>query len=244
MSDNQLTSYTVWDRMTRIFHWVNFFVLFALLTVGLIIFNGSHFGFSAEGRVAIKALHVTLGYIFAVNLSIRIIWGFIGGKRARWSRIFPFSNGFIGELKTFIAGLRSGNEPKYLGHNPLGRIIISLMIICMITMAATGLVIAGTDIYYPPFGQYIIDWIAIPGTPADAVTAANRDWVNMDAYKEMREFRKPILDTHIYGMYTLCTLMVLHIFFVIKNEVQLGGGIISAMFTGKKVHSEEPVDKD
>ena len=244
MSDKQLTTYAVWDRMARIFHWVNFIVLFALLLVGLIIFNGRPFGFSAEGRVAIKALHVTLGYIFATNLGIRVIWGFIGSKRSRWSSIFPFTSGFMSEVKAFLAGLRVGKAPTYLGHNPLGRIIISLMVLSMITMAVTGLVIAGTDIYYPPFGQYIVDWIAIPGTPADAVTAVNRDWVNMDAYKEMREFRSPFIETHVYGMYTLCTLMVLHIFFVIKSEIQFGGGIISAMFTGKKVLGEEPVDKD
>ncbi len=244
MSDKQLTSYAVWDRMSRIFHWINFIVLFALLLVGLIIFNGKPFGFSAEGRVAIKALHVTLGYIFATNLGIRIIWGFIGGKRSRWSRIFPFTSGFMTDLKAFIAGLRAGKPPSYLGHNPLGRIIISLMILSMITMAVTGLVIAGTDIYYPPFGQYIVDWIAIPGTPADAVTAANRDWVNMDAYKEMRAFRKPFIETHVYGMYTLCTLIVIHISSVIMTEVKHGGTIISAMFTGKKALDEEPIDKD
>ena len=39
-------------------------------------------------------------------------------------------------------------------------------------------------------------------------------------------------------------MIVLHVFFVIRTEVKDGGGLISAMFTGKKVLRSKPVDLD
>jgi cytochrome b len=39
-------------------------------------------------------------------------------------------------------------------------------------------------------------------------------------------------------------MIVLHIFFVIRAEVKEGGGLITAMFTGKKILKSKPADLD
>ncbi len=64
------------------------------------------------------------------------------------------------------------------------------------------------------------------------------------AYKEMRAFRSPILNTHLYAFYLLIAMIIIHIAAVIVTEVREGGTIISAMFTGRKIVAYKPFDFD
>jgi Ni/Fe-hydrogenase 1 B-type cytochrome subunit len=41
--------------------------------------------------------------------------------------------------------------------------------------------------------------------------------------------------THLYTAFTLMIMIALHISIVILTEVRKGGGLISAMFTGKSI---------
>ena len=244
MSSQNYQSYKAWDRTTRIFHWVNVLSLFTMIVLGLIILNGDNFGLEGEGKVFMKTVHVLVGYVFVINLAWRIIWAFIGTKSARWSSILPIGKGYLSSLKAFIAGEKSGKPLYYLGHNPLGRIAVTLLLILCISQATTGLVIAGTDIYFPPFGAMITEWIAAPGVDPSTLVAGTKDMVDPDAYKEMRAFRSPYINLHVYGFYAICVMVSVHILAVISAEVKQGGGLISAMITGKKVLPKEPVDLD
>jgi len=61
----------------------------------------------------------------------------------------------------FRTGLCPAGRPRqYLGHNPLGRITVSLLLLLLLTQAVMGLVLAGTDLFYPPIGAWIADRIA------------------------------------------------------------------------------------
>ena len=58
----------------------------------------------------------------------------------------------------------------------------------------------------------------------------------------MRKFRKPFITTHVYSFYLLLIAITLHILAVVVSEIREKNGLISAMFTGKKVISKKPVD--
>ena len=58
--------------------------------------------------------------------------------------------------------------------------------------------------------------------------------VNEASYAEMREFRSPVITTHLNTYYALLALILMHVVAVITVEVRKGGNIISAMFTGRK----------
>lgn len=60
----------------------------------------------------------------------------------------------------------------------------------------------------------------------------------------LKAFKGPFGEAHIYASYTLMFMIMLHIFFVVRAEVRDGGGLISAMFTGKKILSGNPVDTE
>ncbi len=121
--------------------------------------------------------------------------------------------------------------------------MVSLLLLLLLTQAATGLVLAGTDLYKPPFGGVIAEWVtnADPTMLAN-ITPGSKDYVDPAAYDEMRNFRKPIVTTHLYTFYLLMAAVLLHIVGVVVTEVWEKNGLISAMFSGEKALSAPPVD--
>ncbi|MDP4788926.1 MAG: cytochrome b/b6 domain-containing protein, partial [Haliea sp.] len=119
-----LKAYPVWDAVTRWFHWINVLCVLGLLAVGVVILNASTLGVSGDGKLALKTVHVWIGYVFAVNLLWRIVWGFIGNRYARWSAALPAGRGYGRDLVAYLRGVRAGEPPAYRGHNPLGRSMV------------------------------------------------------------------------------------------------------------------------
>jgi len=243
MSDQNLKSYKVWDLPTRLFHGINLLSILVLLAVGLVIFNAGALGVSREGKILLKTIHVITGYVFAVNLVLRLVWGFFGNRYARFSALLPAGKGYGAELKAFLAAEKAGKPQYYLGHNPLARIGLTFLIIILISQASTGLVLAGTDIYYPPFGGWIAEWVAASGVDPSTLVPYAKELVDETAFNEMRAFRSPYIELHVYGFYTLLVLIPIHVFAAITVDRKIGGGLISALFTGKKVYPDEPEDK-
>ena len=239
---SNLKTYFVWDANTRWFHWINVFCVLGLIAVGVVILNAKALGVSTEGKILLKTVHVLIGYIFTINLLWRFIWAFIGSPSARWRAILPGGSGYLNEVRTYIASIKAGQPQQYLGHNPLGRIAVSLLLLLLLAQATTGLVLAGTDIFYPPIGAWIASWIAAPGVDPTTLVPYAKETYNMIAYDEMRAFRKPFITLHYYGFYTLLGVILIHILAVVITELREGSSLISAMFSGKKVMSETPVD--
>lgn len=241
MSD--LKAYLVWDANIRWFHWINVLCVLSLIALGVAILNSKALGVTNEGKILLKTVHVLIGYGLAVNLLWRLVWAFIGGPYARWQAILPGGHGYLGELRTYILDLKAGRVRQYLGHNPLGRIAITLMFFLLLTQTITGLVLAGTDLFYPPFGSWIASWVALTGIEPATLAPYAKDTYDPVAYQAMRAFRKPFIIIHEYGFYALLGLILLHILAVVKVELGQGGNLISAMFTGRKILSQTPADK-
>jgi len=240
MKSKPLKTYSVWDKSTRIFHWLNFLTILVLIGVGLVILNAKSLGVSVDGKVLLKKIHVYAGYVFALNLGWRLIWGFVGSSYARWRAILPGGRGYWKMLTSYVRGGRT----SYLGHNPLGRIAVTVLMAALCVQAVTGLILAGTDLYFPPFGGWISEWVAAPGVDPATLQPYAKDTVDAKAYAAMRDFRSPIISTHVGAFYTILVLIILHIAAVIWTEIKHGGNIISAMFTGEKSFSDKPVEED
>jgi cytochrome b len=110
--------------------------------------------------------------------------------------------------------------------------------------AATGLVLAGTDVYMPPLGGSMREWVAADTHDPMLVRPYTPDTVNAQAYAEMRAFRSPIVEVHELGFFLLIAMIVIHIAAAVFVEIKEGGAVISAMFTGRKIHRDEPVDRE
>ncbi|MFT5757782.1 MAG: Ni/Fe-hydrogenase 1 B-type cytochrome subunit [Alteromonadaceae bacterium] len=236
MSTNVIAT-LVWSRNIRLFHWLNVIVLSLLVIVGLIIYNAKSFGISIEGKILLKTIHVTIGYVFAVNLLFRILIGFVGKGLERWGEMLPFNNNFVKEFKAY----KNGEQSVYKGHNPAGKLMVALLLSFMVIQTISGLVVAGTDIYYPPFGQYFSESIALDKNKLDLIKPYSKENVDPEAYQAMRSLRKPFITAHVYSFYSLLFLIPLHIIGVIFGERKERSALVSAMITGYKYL---PKDKD
>jgi len=242
MNQTVLSRYQVWDRSVRWFHWINVLSVLALLGTGLVIFNGKTLGLAGDAKILMKELHVWAGYLFAVNLAWRIVQGFRGSRFARWRTLLPFGGGYLTELRTYLGSLCGGEPRHYLGHNPLGKLMVMLLFLLLASQAITGLLIAGTDLYYPPLGSWIAEWVAPAGVDPTSLVPGDKSMVDVAAWSEMRDLRKPFIITHVWVFYTLLAAVVLHVAGVVFAEVRERSGLVSAMITGDKVLAKRPVD--
>ncbi|MRG70137.1 hypothetical protein GH722_00025 [Alphaproteobacteria bacterium HT1-32] len=109
----------VWDFPTRLFHW---------LLAALVAFSW----YSAEFSDSLDARdwHAYSGYAILGLVIFRIIWGFIGGRYARF-RTFLRGPGAIADY------LRGRTTSR--GHNPLGALSVIGLLVLLLIQTVTGL---------------------------------------------------------------------------------------------------------
>ncbi len=245
MTDHRrFVSVRVWDATTRWFHWINFLSVLALVGVGLVIMYGGALGVDNDGKVLLKTIHVWVGYVFLLNLLWRLLWAFLGNRWARWRAFLPGGRDYLKRAREYVVALLSARPQVYVGHNPLGRMFITLMLLVLLVQGLSGLVLAGTDVFYPPFGAWIAEWIAAPGIDPAELVPYRPDLVDAAAFDAMRGLRGPFIETHEILFYVILVLVGIHIAAVVFTELWEGGALVSAMFTGRKVLDREPVDVD
>ena len=108
----------VWDPFIRVFHW-SLVLLFAIAFL-----TGDE----------IERMHLWAGYAIAALVVMRIVWGFIGSRYARFSD-------FVKEPSTVLRYLKQSarlEAPRYIGHNPAGGAMIVLLILMLIGLSITG----------------------------------------------------------------------------------------------------------
>lgn len=244
-SNSSVRQYRVWDRTTRAFHWINVGCILVLGVLGTMLLNGKRLGLSPDGVILVKTLHAYAGYVFATNLAWRLVWAFAGNRHARWRALLPGGRGFGAALREQIRALRTGRPALYVGRSPLGRIIVTSILVLLVVQAATGLVLAGTDLYFPPFGAYFAAWVT-EGDPRQLalLLPGSSDHVSREAYDAMRAFRRPFKEIHEYLFFALLGIIVVHVGVNVIEDARYETGQISAMFSGVKSLRGRPADGD
>jgi Ni/Fe-hydrogenase 1 B-type cytochrome subunit len=239
-----LERYPVWDKTVRVFHWFNVLLILGMIAVGTVTLNAKALGVTVDGKILLKTVHVYIGYVFIVNLVWRLIWGFLGNRYARWKSILPIGDQYKKQRLAFTDSIKKNRSVAFMGHNPLARWMVTLLFVLLSSMAVTGLVVGGTDVYMPPFGGSFKSWIAESPETIDMIKPYSDEGVNKQAYQAMREFRKPFKTVHYYGFFILLGAIILHLLGVVVSEFRERNGLVSAMFTGEKVFKEKPIDMD
>jgi Ni/Fe-hydrogenase 1 B-type cytochrome subunit len=207
-----------------------------------VILNDDAPGLSAGGIILLKRIHVSFGYMMAVNLLCRFVWAFFGNRYARWRSILLGSPGYLASLRAYAASFLSGEPQQFVGHNPVARIRVSLLLLLLLVQLVTGLVIAGTDLFWSPFGHWFAQWVAAPGVDPSIVQPSAVDMTDKASYQTMRSFRGPFVEVHELTFYTLAILIALPLIAVVLTELHEGGSITSAMFTDRKILTRRPPD--
>lgn len=108
----------VWDLPVRLFHWT--LVLLVIFQVTSVQIGGNAMEYHALGGYAILAL-----------VLFRIVWGFLGGRHARFA---DFLRGPVAVWRYL-----RGGAVQTVGHNPAGGWSVMLMLASLLTQAVTGL---------------------------------------------------------------------------------------------------------
>jgi len=87
------------------------------------------------------------GYCLSGVLIIRIFWGLVGSHHARF-RHFIYSPKTISQ---YAIGLATGKNKLYSGHNPVGAIMVFLLIIGLSVQFASGLFTSDDILWNGPF---------------------------------------------------------------------------------------------
>jgi len=126
-ASTQTGSVRVWDPFVRIFHW-------GLVGLFVIAF--------ATGD-EIEWLHIRVGYAIAALVALRIVWGFVGTRHARFSDFVRSP----GEVATYSGQALRFRAPRHLGHNPAGAAMVVALLVMIAGIAATGFAMT-TDAFW------------------------------------------------------------------------------------------------
>ena len=108
----------VWDLFVRIFHWS----LVSCVVLNLWVLE--------PGETA----HEWTGYTASALVLARLLWGFVGSPHARFRDFFPTPRRVVMHLRA----LRNGEHPVYLGHNPLGALMMLSLMALVLALGLTG----------------------------------------------------------------------------------------------------------
>ena len=115
----------VWDPLVRLFHWS----LVATFTIAWL--TGDE-----ESR-----LHELAGYAVIGLVLIRIAWGFVGTRYARFSDFVYRPSVAL----SYARDLTLGKSKRYLGHNPLGGVMVLALLASLLAAGITGLALEGAE---------------------------------------------------------------------------------------------------
>jgi cytochrome b len=115
----------VWDPFVRVFHW------------SLVLSYALAWASAEESAV----LHERAGYFVLALIGLRLVWGLVGARHAR------FSDFLVGPRRTlaYLRSLRSGHPLYYLGHNPVGGWMVVALLVSLVAASVSGVMMGGGE---------------------------------------------------------------------------------------------------
>lgn len=178
----------VWDPLVRLFHWS----LVAAFATAFIVEDD------------LLGVHVWAGYLALGLVAIRLAWGLVGTRHARFS---DFVRG-PAQVMAYIHDALRLQAPRYLGHNPAGGAMVVALLLSVGLTGISGLALYGAAELAGPLAGLM------RGTPA----------VSGHLLEELHEFLANL---------TLA-LVALHVGGVLFSSLSHRENLIAAMISGYK----------
>ena len=117
----------IWDLPIRFFHWLfaGAFIVAAVIALGL------------GDDSPLFPYHGMIGLVLALMLAMRVIWGFVGSRYARFGSFIYSPMAVVRYLRDAAAG-RGG---RHAGHNPGSAYAIFAMLAIVAGLAVTGVML-------------------------------------------------------------------------------------------------------
>lgn len=121
----------VWDLPTRLFHWLlagSFIAAFAIANF-------------VDDESAAFVVHMLLGAVMGVMVVLRVLWGFVGSRYARFGS-FAFG---ASDVIAYLKGTVRGEGKRYLGHNPGSSVAIWAMLALTLGLGISGALMSSNE---------------------------------------------------------------------------------------------------
>lgn len=199
------TEVKVWDPLVRLFHW------------SLVIAFATAYLTGDEE----SAVHDWAGYVVLGLVAFRILWGFVGTRHARFADFVYGPRTVLGYARDFV----TGRARRYLGHNPLGGVMILALLASLTATGVTGWQLEQAEKAEHAAATNTPTLTALlPIATAHADDDNDEGGTGDDALEELHEF---------FAHLTLL-LVVLHVAGVIAGSLLHRENLVRAMFTGRK----------
>jgi cytochrome b len=204
----------VWDVFVRLFHWT--------LVVGFAVC------YLTEGKP--RWLHVNSGYVIAALIPIRVLWGFVGPRHARFSDFVRGPRAVLGHLKE-VATFKAR---RYLGHDPAGGAMVIALLVTVSLTVLSGMWLYGVKDKAGPFAGVradVIENMPLIDRPAFA-SKAEKKWSQGGRVKDERV--EWVEEAHEALAMISLVLVCLHIGGVLAVSFQTRENLVLSMITGRK----------
>jgi len=219
------TNYITWDLFIRVFHWS--------LVIAFTI------NYLTEGDVN---LHFYMGWYIALILMLRVIWGFIGTKHARFIDFVKSPSEVTQYVKDMLGG--KGTAEKFRGHNPLGGLMIIALLLSLSITSFSGVMLytsQGNQLFSftdaPLFSEYEEEeHYSIKQNSGS--NALDEEYEEHQEYEEHDENESEELWEELHEFFANFTLLLIlfHIVGVVLSSRLSGENLVKAMISGKKQH--------
>lgn len=141
----QTKSVKVWDPFIRVFHWS---LVLGIALNGLILDEDSK-------------LHIQIGYAVLALVALRMVWGMIGTRHARFRDFPPSLNNAMKQAQDISVG----RKRIHMGHTPLGALMIYNLLGSVLLIGATGYLM-GTNAFFgiewvEELHEFLAGWIGL-----------------------------------------------------------------------------------
>lgn len=158
---NKPAQVLVWDRFVRVFHWT------LVASFATAYFYTEHIGWVHKGA----------GYLALALIAARVVWGFTAPLRyARFESFVPTPQ----RLVNYLTLLLRGREPRHLGHNPAGAVMILFLMGATLVIGVTGFLMT-TDAFW---GNDLVETLHV--TTVDVMLIAIALHVSANLYESIK----------------------------------------------------------
>ena len=220
MNLDKVRTVTVWDPLVRVFH--------GLLVAAFFI------AYFTEDELL--NVHVWAGYTVGCIVVLRVVWGFVGPKHARFS---DFIFGPWKVLGYLLAMIRFRAE-RYMGHNPAGGAMVVALLIGLAATVWSGLETYAIEENAGPLAGAMVVMRADAGTsPSAPVRLASEEGEDEGLEGSERRNEGGAEDNfweevHEVLANLMLVLVIAHILGVFLASVEHRENLVRAMVTGRK----------
>lgn len=213
------SSIPVWDLAVRIGHWALVLLFFvAYLTEDDLL-----------------TIHSWAGYGVAIYIALRVVWGLVGSKHARFS---DFAYGPAMAAR-YLKDLLLFSAKRYIGHSPAGGLMVFALLLSLTATTVSGMALLAVEENAGPLAP----WLGAAAASGHSETAlallvkpARADDERHGEGGETRRDRNSDMLEEVHESISNFTLflIIVHIAGVLWASVVHGENLARAMITGRK----------